>query len=238
VPRATRHQHARADILEAAARIFARHGYNGTSMRELARATGRGLSSFYNYFPSKDAALFALQLGAFDMLNASAAAAVATSRTPDAQLYAFILNHVRYLTSHFEVMRVLVHEAKELPTRQRRQVRMLKEQYYRTAEQVVRRLMKERTPAAATGNGGSRVNGSRRAEQRAELERTTYAMFGMLNWIYGWYDPSRHGSAVDLARSIHRTALSGMGGRGPARGTYERVEREFERLEMRALIAR
>ncbi len=128
MPRATRHRHAQADILQAAAGIFARHGYHGTSMRVLARATGRGLSSFYNYFPSKEAALVALQTGAVDTLNASASAAVSVAQSADAQLYAFILNHVRYMTTHFDVMRVLVHDAKELPARQRHRVRSLKEQ--------------------------------------------------------------------------------------------------------------
>ena len=31
----------------------------------------------------------------------------------------------------------------------------------------------------------------------------------MLNWIYGWYEPTRHGSPEALARTFHRIALCG-----------------------------
>jgi AcrR family transcriptional regulator len=239
VPRATRHRQIQADILEAAAGIFARHGYRGTSMRDLARATGRGLSNFYNYFPSKEAALFALQSDALEMLNTSAVAAMSVSRSADAQFYAFILNHVRYITAHRDAMRVLVHESKELPVRQRRQVRSLKQRYYKIAEQIVRRILTARQTRPDAGNGSSGPRGARaRRIGDADLEHATYAVFGMLNWIYGWYDPARHGSAVDLARSLHRTAVSGMKGRGPANRVYLDVELAFERLEQRSLLTR
>ena len=36
----------KTEILAAAARAFAEHGYHGMSMRDLAKATGRGLASF------------------------------------------------------------------------------------------------------------------------------------------------------------------------------------------------
>lgn len=47
-----------ADVLTKAMLVFWRHGYNGTSVRHLERATGLTASSLYNRFGSKDA-LFA-----------------------------------------------------------------------------------------------------------------------------------------------------------------------------------
>ena len=43
----------RQAFLAAAATAIAQRGYHGMSMRELARATGRSVGVFYNYFTSK-----------------------------------------------------------------------------------------------------------------------------------------------------------------------------------------
>ena len=64
--------------LAAAAHEMARSGFHGMSMRDLARATGRG-SSFYTHFRSKEDILFALHVEAFDALIVGAER---TSRPP------------------------------------------------------------------------------------------------------------------------------------------------------------
>jgi len=46
--------HARRDILEAAARVFARRGYAAATLAELARAAGYAAPSLYRYFGSKE----------------------------------------------------------------------------------------------------------------------------------------------------------------------------------------
>ena len=45
----------RQAILDASLALFAEHGFNGTSLRDIARAVGVRESAFYNYFPGKDA---------------------------------------------------------------------------------------------------------------------------------------------------------------------------------------
>jgi len=50
----------RERILDAALDLFARHGYAGVSMRQLAAAVGLRGSSLYNHFPGKDAIYAAL----------------------------------------------------------------------------------------------------------------------------------------------------------------------------------
>ncbi len=102
---------------------------------------------------------------------------------------------------------------------------------------MVRRLLADRKVPAKPANGGS-IRSVPAIPRDAELERATYAIFGMLNWIYGWYKPGRHGSAVELARSIHRMAMTGVIGRGSTDGIYEKVERAYDRLELGSLIAR
>lgn len=51
---------SRRRILKTALRLFARHGYAGTSIRMIARAAGISVGLLYNYFPAKADVLTAL----------------------------------------------------------------------------------------------------------------------------------------------------------------------------------
>ncbi|GAB32683.1 TetR/AcrR family transcriptional regulator [Gordonia otitidis] len=51
---------AREEILDAAAELFCRHGYTGTSTRMIAEAVGIRQASMYHYFTTKDDILAAL----------------------------------------------------------------------------------------------------------------------------------------------------------------------------------
>ena len=186
---------SRTAILHAAARAIARDGYHGMSMRDLARATGLGLATSYAHFPSKEDILYALQAEAFDALIASAEHAIAGERDAAAKLHAFILNHLRYFAAHPYLMRVLVQEAGALPSRKRAAIRERKEHYYSIAQPLME----------AVAGAGTRGD---------EVERETYALFGMLNWVYGWYEPRRHGPPEALADTFHRIALRGAPGKG------------------------
>lgn len=186
-------EHTRETILAEAAALMAEHGFHGMSMRRLASAVGCALSSLYNHFPSKEALLRHLQTRAFETLIERADAALSCVEPADARLYAFIDNHVRFVTEHADVMRVLVREAGSLAAEDRRAVRELKERYFAIGHAVVRGVLA----------GGA---------DDAETARVTYNLFGMLNWLWGWYEPARHGDVDAITRSIHHLMLSGVAG--------------------------
>ena len=168
---------------------------------ELAAETGQVVAAFYNYFSSKDEVLFRIQESAFETMIAAAEEALRAVSSPRDRMFVFIYQHVRYVAEHPDVMRVLVHEAGTLKARERLKVRELKERYYDLGRAIVAELYREGAPG--------------------ELERMTYGIFGMLNWVYGWYDPSRHGSPAEVARSLQRLALAGLTGDWRARDSVE-----------------
>jgi AcrR family transcriptional regulator len=53
-------EQTRRQIIDTAARLFAGKGFHGTSMAELASATGLTKGAFYHHFESKDALFFAV----------------------------------------------------------------------------------------------------------------------------------------------------------------------------------
>lgn len=59
-PRQQRSRETVEAILEAAAQLFQRHGYAGTTTNKIAERAGVSIGSLYQYFPNKDALLVAL----------------------------------------------------------------------------------------------------------------------------------------------------------------------------------
>jgi AcrR family transcriptional regulator len=181
----------RAELVAAAARAFAERGYHGVSMRDLARDVGRSPATFYSHFESKEALLASLQKDAFDALLFGTRDALSGVRDAAARLRVFIGTHVEYSTSNPDVFRVLVHEASALPAAAREAVRQQKIAYFELGRDIVRDLLPE-------------------GESDAEVSRSTYCLFGMLNWAYAWYVPAEHGTPEQLAETIHRIALLGI----------------------------
>jgi AcrR family transcriptional regulator len=216
------------ELLNTAARLLSSHGYHGMSMRDLARDTGMSLANVYNYFKSKEDLAFALQTRAFDTLIASAEQALESVEGAEARLYAFILSHVRFVTTNRDVTRVLVEEAGELPQNRRRTVRALKERYGEIGRGLVLAIHQEGCgmPGAVPAGG----------QAPADVARSTYNIFGMLNWVYAWYDPDEHGTVQDVARSIHRIALCGLVAQCPSNAVLARMERHVGKFPVLSAV--
>jgi len=73
-------QHRRAVMLDAARRLFERHGYARTTFDEIAAAAGVGVATVYKYFSSKEGIVVALLHP--DLERIQAAAQVVIERLP------------------------------------------------------------------------------------------------------------------------------------------------------------
>ncbi len=228
-PRQERTAHQRSDILQAAASLIAERGFHGMSMRDLAVATGFGVSSLYNYFSSKEELLAELQIRAFETLIDAANGSLKDTPDAAARLYVFIFNQVRYFIDHADVMRVLIHEAAALPAEHRQRVRSLKEAYFRVGRDAV---------AAVFAQGCGPQDNARGPVEAVALDRATYSIFGMINWVWAWYEPSLHGTPEDVARSIHSLAVCGLVARCPASPTQDQLPRNLAQRQVSLLMNR
>lgn len=85
----------RGRILEAALRLFAETGYAGTSIREIAAASGVQSASLYAHFPSKEHILAELaRIGHDEHHRALRAALLESDPAPAKQLRAIVRAHV------------------------------------------------------------------------------------------------------------------------------------------------
>jgi AcrR family transcriptional regulator len=94
-PKQQRSVATRDRIVEAAARVFAEHGYAAGTTNRIAAEAGLSVGSLYQYFPNKDAILVDLVRRHVADGAARLARAVATSADPvDAAVDAMLANHV------------------------------------------------------------------------------------------------------------------------------------------------
>ena len=185
-------------FLSRAAKVFAEHGYHSTTMRDLARATGMSLAGMYYYVRGKEELLYRIQERCFTRVLAGAERALAgvADADPLERLHAFIRHHVTFFAAHMAEMKVLSHEAASLTGDRQRRVNVIKRRYV----DLLEGLLKDVTPE----------------EPAAERSSATYLLFGMMNWIYNWYDPA---GAIDPERLAGLIARIFSGGFAEARAT-------------------
>lgn len=189
----TRNFHQKLDhILASATRVFCQKGYQGASMRDIARASRVSLAGLYYYFRSKEELLFLIQKHTFSTLLEDLERDLGELDDPGAQLHCLIRNHLRYFLRHPEAMKVLSHESESLSPRFARAVADLKRSYYRRARALVDEL------------------GAQRKLRALDSRVAILGLFGMMNWIYTWYKPRVDPDAEALADTMATLFFNGI----------------------------
>ena len=181
-------------ILRTSARIFAEKNYHSTSMRDIARATEVSLSGLYHYCKSKEELLFLIQDNCFGRVLERLEQRLAGVSTPEQKLRIFIENHLAFFAANMAEMKVLSHEADSLGGELHLRVSGKKEKYTKLARKILAEVQQQKP----------------KAETRIDLTVATYALFGMMNWIYNWYNPRGKRSVQDLVDNVMRLYLGGF----------------------------
>lgn len=183
------------EILHKSCALVARRGYHGTTMRDLARETGRSLAGLYHYFRRKEDLLYLINYHGFKTLNDTWDKIRGNLPGAQHRLYAFIFLHVRYFAEHMDQMRVMTWGTLDMTLERARVIERMKQRYEGSARELVKEAFHEAT-------GG--VIEDRR------LSRETFLLFGMMNWIFGWYSPRKHGTVDALVGDIYGTFMNGL----------------------------
>lgn len=189
----SRFEHQLGKILDGAISVFCDKGYEGASMRNISRATGMSLAGMYHYFGSKERLLYLVQKHSFSTIVVRLHKRLRETNDAQQGIRAFIHNHVQYFLEHQQAMKVLSHEDEALKGEYGREIAQIKREYYRLCRELLDRYKKE--------------NGLQFDSRTAVL-----SLFGMMNWIYTWYNPRLDGGAERLARQMASIFFSGITG--------------------------
>lgn len=190
----TRYDQKLEFILRTSARIFAEKGYHSTTMRDISRETKVSLAGLYYYCKSKEELLFLIQDNCFGRVLERLEERLRETNDAVEKLRLVIENHLSFFAANMAEMKVLSHEADSLAGEMHERVSGKKQQYTR----LVRRILSD-AQAQLESN-----------RQKVDLTVATYALFGMMNWIYNWYDPHGKVSVGDLVDNITRLFLNGF----------------------------
>jgi TetR/AcrR family transcriptional regulator, cholesterol catabolism regulator len=179
-------------VLKTSAAVFADKGYHSTSMRDISRATKMSLSGLYYYFKSKEELLFLIQDYCFSTVIGDCRRLLEEIDDPIRRLKLLIENHLNYFVQNMNEMKVLSHEADSISGDLFKKVNTKKRQYVNLVMSLLDEIARE-----------NRVDG-------VDVRVATFSLFGMMNWIYNWYDPRKDVDVTGLSNNITRLFLSGF----------------------------
>ncbi len=180
-------------ILEAATDLIARSGYEKASMRAVARAAGVSLAGLYHYFDSKEKMLFLIQFRTFSSLVSSLREKLHGVTDPPEQLRVMIRTHVAHFAANMAALKVCSHELDSLSGASYEETRRIRREYYDLARGIVDRIFEAH---ALDGTLDRHV--------------VTMSIFGMLNWLYRWYNPQRGRPTNGVANQLAAQILHGV----------------------------
>lgn len=187
----TRQNHDQESILRVAAEVFIQHGYDATSMGQLAEKLGITKSAIYHHVPSKE---YLLQLAldrALDSLEAILVDPLASTGTAIDRLMYVLRSSVGVLTDQLPFVTLL------LRLRGNTELERNALDRRRAFNQVVADLVDE-----ARNDGDIRKD--------IDPRTTTRLLFGMIGSVVDWYKPGGPVSAEDVANDVVAVAFGGV----------------------------
>jgi AcrR family transcriptional regulator len=179
-------------VLKTSAAMFAEKGYHSTSIRDISRATDMSLSGLYYYFKSKQELLYLIQDYCFGTVLEDCRRLLAGVEDPIARLKLLIENHLHYFVHNMNEMKVLSHEANAIRGDLFKKVNAKKRQYVDLVMDLLGEIAR------------------RHRIKHVDIRVATFSLFGMMNWIYNWYDPRKDVDVAGLANNMTRIFLTGF----------------------------
>ncbi len=185
----------RREILDAAAGLFASHGFHAASMREIAAAAGMLPGSLYYHFPSKDELLLAVYEDGVRRIAERFDAALEPADPPWARLEAACIAHLEVLLEAGGDYAQVV-------------VRVRPEDCPAMAKQLValRDAHEDRFKALIAALD---------LPEGADRQALRLMLLGALNWTQTWYRPGGDPPAM-IARRFLALVAGAPGGDPPA----------------------
>lgn len=185
-------------LLRAAARLFADHGYAGTSIAMIATSACVSKALFYHYYPDKEAVLFDLVSSHLEKLISAVdnAAAIAA---PGDRLFAVSAALLDAYRDADDAHKVQLANMKFLPFERQEELKALERQLVA----VFAGIIAEDIPAIGHG---------------PLLKPMTMSLFGMLNWNYLWFREGRGLTRADYARLVTALVANGAAAAASAIG--------------------
>ncbi len=190
-PRASTYDEQRDRILAQAAGLFARQGYGGTTMNEVARACGVSKAALYHYVRDKSELLLLIAMTHVARLEQLGEEVLGRNLAPRARLRELIRRFVAEYAGSRNEHRVLTEDVKFLLPAEQRKVVAAQRRVVAAFAQAVRELRPELSRAGAD-------------------KAVTMLLFGMINWMFTWLRPDGRISQEQVGEMVADLFFGGL----------------------------
>ncbi len=159
----------RAALVERAAALFAKKGFDGASLADLARACKVSKALLYHYFPSKEAILFEVMESHIHALVDAARRVKASRAAPAEKLRTLTRVLMRLYAGASARHKVLLNDLDRLPEKQRARIVSEQRELIATVAALLAAIRPDLAPKMRIP--------------------ATMLYFGMINWTHTWFDP-------------------------------------------------
>jgi AcrR family transcriptional regulator len=136
-PRAASARRRASEVVDAAAKVFARRGYHGASTQDIADVLGIRQASLYYYFESKEAALEAVCASGVEDYALRAQRILRAPESASEKVARLVFHHLAPLAERLDYTLVFLRERRFLPEPARRRIRAIERRYERTIERIL-----------------------------------------------------------------------------------------------------
>ena len=194
-------------ILQAAADCFGEQGYRATTLEAIAERLGISRVTLYRYCPSKEELLIRVFERSIAIFQRDLRQICSQPIAPEEKLRQIIRHQVRLMAGHRNFLTVFFSEENSLPEEIAARARAERRVYDGLVEDVITQG----------------VEAGRLAPLPAKL--VSFAILGMCNWLYQWYQPDGPLSADEVARNFIQLVEQGYLHTDPQREMLQRLER-------------
>lgn len=161
-------------IIDTAAALFHKKGYQSTTLADVSKELGITKAALYHYVKNKDELLSIIYTQAFENIFRDTYEISAMELSPEEKLRCIIRNHIHnIIIKDLSMFSVFFSEETQLPKKDFQKIRKEKKKYTNIIEEII--------------NEGI----SKRFFKKVDPKLQVYAILGMCNWIYKWYNPDR-----------------------------------------------
>jgi AcrR family transcriptional regulator len=186
--REIRYEEKRKKILENAAKIFARKGYEKASLEEIAAKLKLTKASLYHYIKSKEEMLFLIQMQAVEQVQAALEIVIRSDMDPREKLAEAVKSHIRVVTQP-HVIGALRQQELILPQKWRVQVIAARDE----VDRMFRKIVGEGVACGTLTAKNPKI--------------FSLATMGALNWTIRWYSPKGEMNAEEIAEAMAEFVL-------------------------------
>jgi AcrR family transcriptional regulator len=109
------------------------------------------------------------------------------------ELDAFIQNFVEHVIENRDAVRIFFQDFGSLSDKRRKEIARDRDSYDHFLIELLREAQEE----------GS-------IERDVDLKVASYAIFGMMNWIYQWYRPTKSSTPAQISKTMANLAIHGL----------------------------